>query len=696
MSLDFSRLLFALALSISTYLGTTYWYIHSAPRENQDQAKSPVAQLIEFENDVQRKPAKRLIWEALSHSDNLFSGESIRTNKRSTAKIQMLTTNAAIRLEPESLIVLREGTSGLELDFIEGNMFLKGQINVASGDTQILADDAEVALTRTGLYPIELQVLSGEAKLNGPKDSVVIGESKSVELGPNGKRDVSDSLQWISPKPDAHIWLNLSKNETAELKWKPIATDDRVQLKVGESRDKLKLHAEKSFHARDGRAKILLPAGRSYLQLIVLDSEGKETLSSSVIPVQINATLPPTALAPAEQVRRERPTDPLLFKWVSNLPAKSFVVQVASQADPKKVVLQKSVNGTLHEVNVDLQDGSYIWRVVGFLGKDQTPLNSDPVQFKLETLSGPKPPELIYPKADHHWSWFEIKNLGVDFKWSPSPETKTYKIEVLTSKANGLETEAQQETDQTWIRLPTLAPGQYHWRVSAFSAISKDPLKSETRIFIVDEAPLLEWAYQNSTVKFESVSPQTRVPLLWKKWKSAPPKGYRVRVSAENQEPIENWESTVDTQVFAVLPGEGVFWAELEAIGEQGQALAKAQKLKIEIEPKPLLPAPLWTNPENNSVTSTPTGDVDLNWQAVDGASDYEVELIQAGSDTIKRTRFKHLRAPLRGLKPGEYEARVLSVDVHNRRSPASEPKVLVVPDVSGVTAPTIKSINVR
>src|SRR3954468_13264539 len=120
------RVAVALIISSGGFVGTVVWF-ESGKAESQRGDKRPRARLNNSNNEVQRKPLKRVIWESINRNDELFPGEAVRTAPNADARLFFLKSGTMVHLEPDSLVVLEETEKGLSLDFLQGNLFVQSQ-----------------------------------------------------------------------------------------------------------------------------------------------------------------------------------------------------------------------------------------------------------------------------------------------------------------------------------------------------------------------------------------------------------------------------------------------------------------------------------------------------------------------------------------------------------------------------------------
>lgn len=202
------RLILAFCLSAACYYATEDWYRRTNVSIASTGRQEPIALLQDLTNEVQRKPLTRVIWETISKDENLFAGEAIRTSDDSEAKIMFLKSGTVIELEPDSLVVLEETDSGLSLDFLKGNLFVKtagqgapgSELTLKSGKSEINLQNADISLSKKGQSDsVDVQVYGGTAQVKQGEKTVTLDKDKSGTLSQQGMDVTKTQIKVLSP-----------------------------------------------------------------------------------------------------------------------------------------------------------------------------------------------------------------------------------------------------------------------------------------------------------------------------------------------------------------------------------------------------------------------------------------------------------------------------------------------------------------
>ncbi len=135
MKKQWKRLLAAALSSSSVFAVTWYWYqssdqshiIARKRKKKKKKKKKPLAYVGKVVEDIQRRPASRLLWQLVNTGEALYNGEAIRTSERGEVRIQFVDSDRYLDLEPESLIVIKKSEGEIALDLMEGSLFVNAK-----------------------------------------------------------------------------------------------------------------------------------------------------------------------------------------------------------------------------------------------------------------------------------------------------------------------------------------------------------------------------------------------------------------------------------------------------------------------------------------------------------------------------------------------------------------------------------------
>src|SRR4051794_30732307 len=100
------RTLMAAIISILGVVATQMWSKSNQVRIAPQDAKV-IAEIKQITNEVQRRPANRLIWQHVYAGQELYAGEAIRTAGDAEAQIEFREQKVTVRLDPYSVIEIQ-------------------------------------------------------------------------------------------------------------------------------------------------------------------------------------------------------------------------------------------------------------------------------------------------------------------------------------------------------------------------------------------------------------------------------------------------------------------------------------------------------------------------------------------------------------------------------------------------------------
>lgn len=681
MTRNSKRLLMSFILSLTCVAGTQVWYKSQSAFSNDNGDREPMALLIDVVNEVQRKPLKRLIWQNLGKSENLFGGELVRTNEASEATIEFIKTGTILTLEPDSLISLEDHDGKIELEFLRGHLYVKGgtgDMNLKTGASRIKLAGAELALGRGGSGDgVDMQVFKGNVEIEG-----------------TGVKKVKDDFVLISPQPQSEVHVLPDGKERVKFEWKSLPKAYNVILELGKNRNDLKATSDQKLEGNKILA--LLSPGDYYFRLVGQPKDSKEAPAvSSVFKFRVLPKRAPVPLSPEKDVavNVQDATSKVAFKWANPGKLADIVVEVAESADLKSNLQIKKV-GDLEQLELPLvKSGTYFWRVTGYIGQTHDPVSSSVQKFNYIIGANLNPPTLELPNKGEKVSFQTLKEKGIFLQWKPIPGAQNYKM-ILKERKTMQAREESVPVQQ--IRFTDLRPGVYDWSVIAIGANKKESKPSETWTFSVEEMPILQWrdGKDQATYLYWTEKPEFFVDWV------AGPKGtesYRVRLRPEGQGADNSTIISVKTaEIKSSTEHEGRYIASVEAVNKDGAVVAKSNDRIVEIKPMPILGAPQFEESVPNPLKSTRNGSVDVAWKSVEGATGYVVVLKNNTGKALKEEKLSGTRMGLSRLLPGEYVVQVRALDQGGRKGAESEARALLVPDMSDVRAPKVKTIKVE
>ena len=152
MNNHWKKTLFFALLSGLSFVLTHLWYDHHQVKFKNDN-KTPIGYIKQKEENVLRKAVSKLLWKPADEGEQVFSGEAIKTSKDANCIIEF-TTGGNLELEANSMIVLNQKESELDLELLDGKILVqnKGKMSLKSGNQSITLDNAKVILDKKYNY----------------------------------------------------------------------------------------------------------------------------------------------------------------------------------------------------------------------------------------------------------------------------------------------------------------------------------------------------------------------------------------------------------------------------------------------------------------------------------------------------------------------------------------------------------------
>lgn len=595
MKKQWKRLLIAALSSSSVFAATWYWYQASDQKFSRNENEKPLAYVGTVVDDIQRRPASRLLWQLVNSGEPLYDGEAIRTSEKGEVRIQFTDSERYLDLEPESLIVIKKSAGEISLDLMEGSLFVNAKNEDANAPGLVLnSENGKVDLSKAS---------ASLTKGTGGKVDIDVMEGRASVQGANGQtQDLKsrDEIKIISPTPQKPIAMNAESIQPVTFQWEGFPAQTKVSLWTGPSRKKMQ-----EFKTNEN--------AQSYLKA------------------------------------------PLTF-------------------------------------------GRHYWKLVGTTPQGQ----------KLETrvyrsdVLARYAPTVVFPTADAHIS-VDALPTAIEFRWQKGEDTRQTTLEIWSDPQLQKKISAKSFTSEDSFSAANLVAGTYYWRMSSLYTDSATPLLGKIQKFTVSTdktpssaaIPLVPVQVEMNPQQTQYYIGQPQLDLTWQVDKADQVASWRIKLLEENapSETAQSFESA-KTQITAVVKKPGRYIASVEALNKTGEVLGSEISPPLNILPRPLLGAPSFL-PREGSLRAEMNGKTQLQWTALDGAQEYWLTIKKDGKE-LKKSRYRGPATSLKNLLPGEYEVEVSATDAFGRPGARSIPRKLIVPDNSGLKAPTLKKIQVN
>lgn len=384
---------------------------------------------------------------------------------------------------------------------------------------------------------------------------------------------------------------------------------------------------------------------------------------------------------------------PVGFSW-QGFPAGT---KVSIEMGSRRQELNSKAETLESQIAVNVPAGKVYWKLVG-----QDPSTGKVVGesalFRLEVtsrlgleLKEPSEGEVITPEL--------AKNL--ELKWErplSAVEVRAELFESMGADAKPVSIKTFKE-ESSWNQ--EFANGDHFVRLSVRFQNSSQWLMGPVRRFRVSAKPLppkiaIDWLQPvQGAIAYFGKEPS--VNLSWSRGEGSLVPHWRVKVAA-SEVALDGAEArTAEVDVLNAqvpLPSAGKYFAVIEALDSEKRVFAKSSIRSFKAEVMPLLAAIDFEGPKD--LKAQPSGRLDLKWNAVDGAREYEVTLYDKDGQELKTTRLQKNMTALERLLPGEFKVGVTAIDEHGRSGAKAKARIVRVPATSGLSKPKVRTLKVQ
>jgi hypothetical protein len=702
-----SRLALPALVSIAGITLTQAWYVKTGSGFSKPSAIGKPLAILSAKNErIERRPTTRLIWESLSTGENLYGGEAVRTNSNSSGKITFLQSGMTIGLEPDSLVIIEESNGNLQLNLVNGGVFVKNTTTPAGTKTQqpvlkagdkkieLAGKSSELNLSVGASGTADIQVTKGDAKIGtagGKTEVLKEGAAKSISA--NG---ATQSLEITGPRSGSSIPLS-GLNDRVNIAWGKAPDGATMFLETGSSRDSL-TRSGAGVPASAGQLSLPVKSGDFFWRVVAV-KDGKVISTGPTTFNQGVAFESPKLLSNAanEKIIAQKPSGPYSIKlaWTRPQGAEGMTVSISKDPQFKSTVDSKSFTTETEWSATVSEPGKYYWRTAASWPGIERKIFSTPGAFEVTQQKTIPAPVISGPAGGSVISSLAAGTNGVILTWNSIAGVESYDLEIQKRQSdNSYKTQLAKNITGTQFRVTNVAAGDYQWFVKSRVGDSVSQAGAPSK-FAVKELPAITPATKvskDAPLVFESSDSLISLPLAALPASTAQIR-YKLR-SALDSSFESPWQiSPGNAPLRFKLPTAGQYLMTAEALDAKQQIIATSQNIELTAKAPDLLPPPqLVTN-----VTKLKTGnggDISLNWKPVPGAVRYIVEI--TGTKTNFRKEIPGTKINMSNMLPGNHTLVLTAVDKAGRSGTKSAGINIEVPDVSSIAAPTSKGIRIK
>jgi hypothetical protein len=388
-------------------------------------------------------------------------------------------------------------------------------------------------------------------------------------------------------------------------------------------------------------------------------------------------------ILPAAHAQESGSSAAVVLRWEAVSDVKAYVIQVSSDRRFKNVVKEARVSQNLYRFVPPSLEKEYWFRVKSVDKDGREGEFSKPRKVP----AGTRAPTNLSPASGRTMSWRE-KKPAIKLSWAGSPVAVRYELEISTTSGFSKKLVKEKVKGKTEYVFSPPSVGVYHWRVrmvdvagtkSAYSRVAKLP------VALAAPDPL-------------SPRPKGRVSLgpgqpLGLKWSKRDGTGYEVQLSRRRDfrgKPLKRL--TQKNQQNMPVGEDGTWYWRVRAFDSKRAPTPWSKVARFVIA----LPKIAGQFPEDESVLKSrrPELQVKLRWSAVEGATEYRLEMHRKkedGSPEQLVRKFKATEGDVSSIEPGDWSWRVTALTDKGPVGPSPE-KRFVLERLAPLTAPTVKA----
>jgi len=351
-----------LVVFISTAVLGLYLFRQDLLRTMDNRDIDPAGIITIRNNNVQRRPDDRVIWDRIYVNSLVYPGDLVRVAEMSSAAIDIeknelfLNQNTLIRIQQMGnvgnfQVELREG----DLSVTTAAESLGIMLDVMGKKVQTMSGSVLNAVA--GKDGMSVQVSEGKAAIIQDGESREITEGSMIAFDEKGVEQVFPSAVIMSPKPNARYLKSGIEKLVIDFSWNRVNIDKGGNLSLEIAGDIAFSHNVRILNGLDSSAQAVFDVGFWYWRLIY---EGK-VLSKGQLTV-VNSSGPPLISPVAGSILRSSESAPQVrFQWADRHNAFGYIVEINNTRNFSAPKIQQQTNAP--GLVVALEPGTWYWRV---------------------------------------------------------------------------------------------------------------------------------------------------------------------------------------------------------------------------------------------------------------------------------------------------------------------------------------------
>lgn len=450
---------------------------------------SIVGEMVEISGQVQRRQQSQSFWHNLKDMDELYTKDSIRTLKNSSATIILQSTDQnesdipeTITLGADTHIILDLLGENREINFLGGKIFTSSSkaLAIVTDDAVVNAEGVSVNLSRQEGEELSIAVTEGEAQvLYGGEETTLDSESTlKIDEKTREQEKIALPVVALTPKANAKL-LSYKPTRRVEFSWELLAGWQDTYLET--STDPLFSENSVQRFPADQELSLQLSSGEWYWRISDQETEEHGLVSSFTVDQEILTNL----ISPAADsiISFFGDSAEVSMQWSRPIFANSYVMELAPDQNFTRGIITREVRGS--SVLVDgLEEGDWWWRVIPqyHSGVFDQKIEPEIRSFRLQKRLERSPLRLIAPGNSKKLSAISVRD-GIDFRWQTQNDIDSYHIIIASDADMNQILSDSLSIGNTITLLAEQEPGTYYWRVEADSSNDLPVPPSEIRSF---------------------------------------------------------------------------------------------------------------------------------------------------------------------------------------------------------------------
>jgi hypothetical protein len=582
------RLLFAAAISAACFAINLFWYYKTGSVASESNDAKPIAYVGKTIDEIQRRPTDRLIWNNVQTGDPLYTGEAVKTSKEGEVRIQFADSESYIDLESDSLIVIQQTSGEINLDLMEGSLFVNTtdksttapNLSLTSKQGKVDLSKAKVSLSKSA-KGLDVQVLEGTATL---KDSA--GNTQELQKGKSLNAE-SLSVEIVSPDTNKVHYLNADAPAPIFFKWRN-GPRGKYEIYLGSTRKNLSSYSSAQYN-QNTEAKLQLPPGKHYWKLVLKDSTTERILGETpTYRLEVVNKYPPLLVFPDAfaNIPLQNLNNELNLKWSNPEYATSVALEIARDPNMKQIVVSKNVGESTTFKLSPISAGTYYWRLGAYEAGGTQAIVSKVNQFTVGEVKAPEPtppppPPVAQKPIAPNLFWGSVtdrpqlytENPILNLTWATDKPQEIASYKIIYYPEGGTSQQAQSiQVNNLSAAVPLRKPGRYIASVEALDKESRMIASLPAKTILVQPMPLLKSPdFTPLDTVFEAQADGS-VELNWTAIAGAKEYSFKI-TSAAGKEIMSSKYRTTTIKLSNLMPGE--YNIEVVALDASGRASEK-------------------------------------------------------------------------------------------------------------------------